>query len=116
MSSKKKNHTGKRAAKPAVKRIATQKPVASKRTETARIRKSVASESGATTVPQPIHRPNQLTAFETAMKLFHAQKFHEAREHFRAAINGLDGAIAHSAELHIRMCERRLSAPAESSP
>lgn len=112
MSSKKKSHTGKRAAKPAVKRNATRKPLAfqTKRDGKRSTGKSVASESGATTVPQPIHPPNQLAAFEAAMKLFHAQKFHEAREHFRAAINGLDGAIAHSAELHIRMCERRLSA------
>ena len=42
------------------------------------------------------------------MKLFHARKFREARERFRAATKGGDRGIAHRAELHARMCERRL--------
>ena len=34
-----------------------------------------------------------------------------AREKLCVAINGLDRGIAHKAELHIRMCDRRLEEP-----
>jgi tetratricopeptide (TPR) repeat protein len=112
MPSNKKSRPGKSAAKPAVKRITTQESVAFRARDGKRSnRKSVTSESGATAVPQPNHPPNQLVAFEAAMKLFNARKFHQARERFRAAINGPNGAIGHSAELHVRMCDRRLSVP-----
>jgi len=36
---------------------------------------------------------------------------HYTREKFCVAINGLDRGIAHKAELHIRMCDRRLEEP-----
>jgi tetratricopeptide (TPR) repeat protein len=114
MSSKKKVRAGKTAAKPAVKRIATQKPVAlpARRDGNPKTDKSVSSQSGATAAPRPMHPPDQLAVFEAAVKLFHARRFRAAREQFRGAIDGLDRAIAHNAELHIRMCDRRLEEPA----
>ena len=110
MSSKKKIRAGKPAAKPAVKPIAKQKPVAfhARRDGKTTAGKSVSSQSRPTAGPRPIRPPDQLAAFEAAVKLFHARKFRAAREQFRGAINGLDRAIAHNAELHIRMCDRRL--------
>jgi tetratricopeptide (TPR) repeat protein len=110
MSSKKKIRAGKPAAKPAVKRVATQKPVAFHARQDGKTiaGKSVSSQSRPTAGQRPIRPPDQLAAFEAAVKLFHARKFRAAREQFRCAIDGLDRAIAHNAELHIRMCDRRL--------
>ena len=48
------------------------------------------------------------------MRLFHERKFREARDLFAQAATGGERAIAHKAELHIRMCDRRLEeAPLE---
>jgi tetratricopeptide (TPR) repeat protein len=115
MSLKKKMSAGKTATKPAVKRIARQKPVVVLkvgREAKKSAGQSVSSKSAAAAAPRPIHPPNQLAAFEAAVKLFHARKFRQAREQFRGAINGLDRAIADKAELHIRMCDRRLETQA----
>jgi tetratricopeptide (TPR) repeat protein len=53
----------------------------------------------------------QVKAFEQANHLFHARKFAEARELFANAVNGPNREMAHNAELHIRMCARRLEKP-----
>jgi tetratricopeptide (TPR) repeat protein len=53
----------------------------------------------------------QLKAFEQAVRLFHAAKFAEAREQFAKAVGGPNREMGHNAELHIRMCERRLAKP-----
>ncbi len=42
------------------------------------------------------------------MRLFHARQFRQAREVFQAAKAGADRAVAHRADLHARICERRL--------
>jgi hypothetical protein len=110
MSSKKKIRAGKLGAKTAVKRVAIQKPVAfhARRDGKTIAGRSIPSQSHPTGGPRPTRPPDQLAAFEAAVKLFHARKFRAAREQFRSAIDGLDRAIAHNAELHIRMCDRRL--------
>jgi tetratricopeptide (TPR) repeat protein len=59
-------------------------------------------------VAQPGKSRSQLELFEQAMRLFHARKFREARDLFVQAAGGHERAIAHKAELHIRMCDRRL--------
>jgi len=46
------------------------------------------------------------------MRLFHVRQFQQARDVFLGAQRGPDRAVAHRAELHARMCERRLGAPA----
>jgi len=51
---------------------------------------------------------HQFRSFETAMKLFHARKFKEAREHFAHASQGPERDVANRAQLHIAMCDRRL--------
>lgn len=53
----------------------------------------------------------QVKAFEQAVRLFHAAKFAEAREQFAKAVSGPNRAMGHNAELHIRMCDRRLAKP-----
>jgi tetratricopeptide (TPR) repeat protein len=53
----------------------------------------------------------QLKAFEQAVRLFHAAKFADAREHFAKAVNGPNREMGHNAELHIRMCDRRIAKP-----
>jgi len=53
----------------------------------------------------------QLKAFENAARLFHAAKFAEARDLFTKAVDGPNREMGHNAELHIRMCERRLQKP-----
>jgi len=53
----------------------------------------------------------QVKAFEQAVRLFHAAKFAEAREHFTKAVSGPNREMGHNAELHIRMCDRRLAKP-----
>lgn len=45
------------------------------------------------------------------MRLFHTRNFRGARDLFRNATQGADRGIAHRAELHVRMCERRLEEP-----
>jgi len=66
------------------------------------------SRSGAAVRTQASQTPDQLEIFESAIKLFHARKFREARERFLAAKHGADRGIMHKADLHVRMCDRRL--------
>jgi tetratricopeptide (TPR) repeat protein len=53
----------------------------------------------------------QLKGFEQAVKLFHQRKFSDARELFLKASSGPNREMAHNAELHVRMCDRRLEKP-----
>jgi tetratricopeptide (TPR) repeat protein len=53
----------------------------------------------------------QLKSFEQAVRLFNARKFAEARELFVKASGGTNREMAHNAELHVRMCDRRLEKP-----
>ncbi len=53
----------------------------------------------------------QVKSFEQAVRLFHARKFAEAREVFVKASSGPNREMAHNAELHVRMCDRRLEKP-----
>ena len=68
------------------------------------------SRSGAVAIPQ-LSSEKQLAHFETAMKLFHARKFKEAREEFRLASEGPERDVSHRAQLHGNMCARRLEQP-----
>jgi tetratricopeptide (TPR) repeat protein len=67
----------------------------------------VVSHSGGA-VAQPARTPDQLEVFDSAIKLFHARKFKEARERFLVSMRGANRGIAHKSELHVRMCDRRL--------
>jgi tetratricopeptide (TPR) repeat protein len=50
----------------------------------------------------------QLKSFEQAVRLFHGRKFSDARDLFVKATTGPNREMAHNAELHVRMCDRRL--------
>src|SRR2546430_7875611 len=72
--------------------------------------------SKTTKAPEPVQKgpppappgAKQRAAFEAAMKLFHARKFKEARDHFQEAATGPERDVAQRARVHIAMCERRL--------
>lgn len=55
-----------------------------------------------------VNSVKQMAAFESAMKLFHARKFKEARDLFQQATVGPERDVAQRANLHIAMCDRRL--------
>jgi tetratricopeptide (TPR) repeat protein len=67
-----------------------------------------AGKGNAAAAAQPGKSPTQLEAFEQAMRLFHVRKFAEARVLFQKAGEGPERHIAHKAQLHVRMCDRRL--------
>lgn len=77
----------------------------SKATEGAR---AGGGRSAAAAAPQTASSQGQRNAFESAMKLFHARKFKEARDLFQQATEGPERDVAHRARLHGMMCERRL--------
>ena len=55
----------------------------------------------------------QAAIFDKAMDLFNARNFKEALDEFEVAANGSSADIAHSARLHMRMCELRLRSQTE---
>ena len=65
-------------------------------------------EAATTAVPQPQSPEKQLGSFEAAMKLFHARELRQARELFLQAAEGPERDVAHRAQLHAAMCNRRL--------
>lgn len=71
--------------------------------------KSAASIAAA--APQMAPEQDQLQCYESGIRLFHSSRFREAREMFARAAKGSDRGIAHRAELHARMCDRRLEEP-----
>ncbi len=65
----------------------------------------------ASTATERAAKPDQLELYESGIRLFHAGRYGEARDLFVEAAKGHDRAVAHRAELHVRMCERRLEEP-----
>src|SRR5690348_9540054 len=54
----------------------------------------------------------QYAAFERAIALLHKRNFREAKDMFEKARRGPNPEMAVNATTHVRMCERRLAAPA----
>jgi tetratricopeptide (TPR) repeat protein len=77
----------------------------------ARRRPGNAAQDAATAADARAVAQAQLKSFEQAIRLFHARKFEEARDLFTKAVNGPNREMGHNAELHIRMCNRRLEKP-----
>ena len=94
--------TDRRMTKPPAKPVKPVEPV----------RATVTSRSGAAAVTEPVNSNRQLTAFEAAMKQFHARNLREARDLFHTAAEGPERDVANRARLHIAMCDRRLQQPA----
>jgi tetratricopeptide (TPR) repeat protein len=109
--SSKKPPVAKSAERPAVKRTEMQETVnqrTRKEGKTPQAPFDGASSTGTGAAARTVHLPDQLGVFESAIRLFNARKFREARERFLAAMGGGDRGISHKADLHIRMCDRRL--------
>jgi tetratricopeptide (TPR) repeat protein len=68
----------------------------------------VSSRVAAAALAQSSDPRKQRSAFEAAMKLFHARQLREARELFVGAAGGPERDVAQRARLHIAMCDRRL--------
>src|SRR5439155_27027449 len=67
------------------------------------------------TRPPPLPLPQskaQYNAFEKGIGLLHKRNFREAKGLFEKASQGPNREMASNATLHVRMCERRLTAPA----
>jgi tetratricopeptide (TPR) repeat protein len=65
--------------------------------------------------PAPEPRPDaklQLKAFERGIQLLYKHKFKDAKEMFERSTHGPSLEMAANAQSHIRMCDRRLAAPA----
>lgn len=77
----------------------------------ARSGKGVSASSGAVAVTRTATAPDQLQCYEAGIRLFRGCQFREAHASFVKAAVGHDRGIAHRAELHARMCERRLEEP-----
>jgi tetratricopeptide (TPR) repeat protein len=110
MPLKKKAPAAKPTQGPALKRMAMQEivnPKTRKDNKNSLAANEVVSHSGGA-VAQPARTPDQLEVFDSAIKLFHARKFKEARERFLVSMRGANRGIAHKSELHVRMCDRRL--------
>jgi tetratricopeptide (TPR) repeat protein len=100
MSEKKKTA----AAKTAETRIGKPGPKPPRASEPTRVATQTAADSSA----QAQTTPSQLGTFESAMKLFHARSFEQARKLFTAASEGPERDVAQRARLHVAMCDRRL--------
>ena len=61
--------------------------------------------------PLPLSKA-QYNAFERGIGFLHKRNFREAKDLFEKAAQGPNREMASNAALHVRMCERRLSAPA----
>jgi tetratricopeptide (TPR) repeat protein len=67
-----------------------------------------AARSGAAVAAVAVAQHSQLACFEDAMRLFHAQRFGEARKRFAQAREGPQRDVAQRAGLHMKMCDGRL--------
>jgi tetratricopeptide (TPR) repeat protein len=82
-------------------------------------RKGIAAGSG------PIRREKEMTdprvreqqqSFEEAMRQFHEQKFHKAKQAFEKVLEGPTRELVDRAQVHLRICERRISKPPDTAP
>jgi tetratricopeptide (TPR) repeat protein len=73
--------------------------------------KTVVSSGAAGAVTQAFTAEQQLKHFEEATRFFHSRHYREARESFERAMAGPSREVTHRAELHVKMCARRLEVP-----
>lgn len=75
--------------------------------------KSLAQGKGITAPPDPLAsaRQQQLKAYEEALRYFQQQKFHRAKESFERVLEGPTKELNDRAQMHVRICEQRISKP-----
>jgi tetratricopeptide (TPR) repeat protein len=61
--------------------------------------------------PDAPARKQQLKAYEEALKYFQQQKFHRAKESLEQVLEGPSKELADRAQMHLRICEQRISRP-----
>ena len=61
--------------------------------------------------PDAPARKQQLKAYEEALKYFQQQKFHRAKESLERVLEGPSKELADRAQMHVRICEQRISRP-----
>lgn len=63
--------------------------------------------------PDPLApaRQQQLKAYEKALKHFQQQKFHRAKQSFERVLEGPGKELSDRAQVHLRICEQRISRP-----
>jgi tetratricopeptide (TPR) repeat protein len=98
--------TDKKKSAPPIPEKRMNKPPVTKASKPAEGSRSTASREAAAV--GVVNAQNQLARFEAGMKLFHARRLQEAREHFQAAAEGPERDVAQRARLNIAMCDRRL--------
>jgi tetratricopeptide (TPR) repeat protein len=54
--------------------------------------------------------------YEEAMRQFHEQKFHKAKQSFERVLEGPSRELIDRAQVHLRVCERRMTKPPELNP
>jgi len=63
--------------------------------------------------PDPLApaRQQQMKAYEEALKHFQQQKFHRAKQSFERVLEGPGKELSDRAQVHLRICEQRISRP-----
>ena len=84
------------------------KPQVTKAPKSSETGRNATSRESAGTSTQASSAQTQLARFEAGMKLFHARRLQEARDHFKVAAEGPERDVAQRARLNIAMCDRRL--------
>lgn len=63
-------------------------------------------------VTPPMEFRKQQQAYEEAIRLFHHKNFERADAQFRKAMEGPDRSLAHRAQMHSQICQKRVRPPA----
>ena len=58
----------------------------------------------------------QLKQYEEAVRYFHQQKFHKAKEEFEKVLLGPSKELADRAQMHLRVSQQRITRPPEVNP
>jgi tetratricopeptide (TPR) repeat protein len=103
-TAKRRSSRSARAAAPRSKALKT-KPIA----------KSKASKARATDLVDP-RVQQQLKVYEEALHHFQQQKWHKAKELLQKVVTGPGKELSDRAQMHLRICEQRISRSPETSP
>lgn len=71
------------------------------------------SKDSQATPPDPLSpaRQEQLRTYEEALRHFQQQKFHRAKQCFERVLEGPGKELSDRAQVHLRICEQRISRP-----
>jgi tetratricopeptide (TPR) repeat protein len=100
-----------------VKRRAVRTTSASKRSHKLLKTKTLSKSKAVAAPPDPLApaRQQQMKAYEEALKHFQQQKFHRAKESFERVLEGPTKELNDRAQMHLRICEQRISRPPVST-